>query len=231
MFKKNTITIIFLLCSVVLRANGADSLEQDLMRAQIEYYKSQVRPKKFFESVSPALPGIIGTMIGASLALFGVRWSNKRQWDLEKEKWEMTKKDEATKEVRSAVANMSKIIAAELQAIIWLTWIGKYEPHILSDKDIDDYNIEMKQLFRDALVAQAYLAALDLGLHTKMKSIAKEVSRIDHKMSFTIQKIKQAANPDERIVAAKELEIFYDESYFYHDNLAEKIGNALPPLK
>src|SRR5688500_10229289 len=79
-----------LLVSLNGKAQTTDTLEQNLKNEQTAYYQNQIKAKPFRESVIPTIPSMIGTMIGASLALFGVRWSNVRQWKLEKEKWKKT---------------------------------------------------------------------------------------------------------------------------------------------
>lgn len=225
------IFILLLFFTIPAIAQPPDSLEQELKKAQVAYYEGQTARKTFLQTISAALPGVIGTMIGASLALLGVRWSNRRLWQLEREKWETAKRDERAKEIRTAAAELSKVIAAGLQSIVWLTWIGKYEPHSLTDKEIDDYNMDMKQAFRDSIVAQAYLATLNVELNQKMKVIAKEVFRIDHHMASELQTIKGIADVNKRATAAVVLAAYYDEANAIHEGLPERIGEALASIQ
>ena len=222
---------LFLVASLNAKAQNQDTLQQNLIKAQTAYYQKQTQEKSFWGSLVNVLPGIIGTMIGASLALLGVRWSTNRQWKLEKEKWEKTKAKESLQEKRSAAAELSKLIAAEIQTIIWLTWIAKYDSTALSQKDIDDYNIEMKKLFKEDLIAQTHLVVLDTELYKKMKPLVKEITGIDHRMSICVRKIQESNSPETNLKAARELGEFYDSAYNFYNSIPEKLGTILPSDK
>lgn len=205
------------------------ALQQKLIKSQIAYYEKQTQGKSIWELFTPVLPGIIGTLIGASLALFGVRWSSGRQWRLEKDKWEKSQRNEALKEVKQAVANLARVIAAEVQAIVWLTWTAKYQPATLSKKDIDEYYAEIKVLFKEDVVTQTYLSMLDAELYTKMKPVVKQVVGMDHEMSFPIDKFTRSEDRDEAMEAVRELGSFYDRAADFYQQMPGLLGAMMPP--
>lgn len=197
-------------------------------KAQAAYYQKQAAGNSLSESFLNALTSAIGTFIGAGLALIGVRWSSNRQWELEQKKWLQAKENEAAKEIKLAVAVLSQKIAAEIQAIIWLTWIAEYQPAMLSEKDINAYDREMKSLMSQDVIAQAALAAVDAELHRRIKPFVKEVSSLDHQMSFVTLRIKQA--PEQSIEmheAIKDLGEFYRQAYKLYETLPEKLAAVL----
>ena len=209
------------------------TLEQQLIKEQINnqkaqtaYYQKQIASKSGWDSLTSALMSAIGTFIGASLALVGVRWSSNRQWELEQKKWIQTKKDETLKESKLAAATLAQKVAAEIQAMIWLTWIARFEPRIFTEKDISTYDREMKSLMGEDMVAQAALAAVDPELHKRMKPFVKEASFLDHRMSRVTLKIKQA-DSSTREEVVKELGAFYDEAYGLYEDLPDRLGSIL----
>ena len=232
------IILIVVMTGIAQTDSNSPMLEQQLIREQINnqkaqatYYEKQINSKTIWESLAPALASTIGTLIGATLALFGVRWSSNRQWKLEQERWIQTKKDESIKDIRVAAAELSKKIAAEVQTMMWLTWIAKYETEALSEKDIASYNREMKTLFKEDVAAQALLAALDTELHNKIKPLVKDVADIDHRISFTIKRFKQSQDVNSRLEAAKELGGFHNEVYGFYESMPDKLGNIFAEKK
>ena len=197
-------------------------------KAQAAYYQKQIAGNSLWQSFLGALTSAIGTFIGAGLALIGVRWSSNRQWDLEQKKWLQAKEDEAAKEIKSAVAVLAQRMAAEIQAIIWLTWIAEFQPAMLTEKEISGYDREMKSLMSQDVAAQAALAAVNAELHSRIKPFVKEVSSLDHRMSFVVLKIGQAAEgSQEREEAIMDLGNFYYEAYDLYETLPEKLGTIL----
>ena len=226
------LTITATVCSAQSEA-GSLSLEQQLLREQISnqkaqaaYYQKQSASTSVWDSLQSILMSVMGTFIGASLALVGVRWSINRQWEIEQRKWRQTKQDETLKEARLAVATLAQKVAAEIQAMIWLTWIAKFEPNMLSENDIITYDKEMKSMMGEDMVAQAALIAVDPKLHDLMKPLVKEASSLDHRMSFATLKFKQADQLT-RVAIVKELGHFYDEAYGLYENLPNRLGLIL----
>ncbi|WP_375433855.1 hypothetical protein [uncultured Hymenobacter sp.] len=192
---RKLLILVSLLTSLTCLGQGdstkSDVLSQKLIKAQTDYYLNQTKEKSEIASI---LSSLLGTLLGAGLALLGVRWSTNRQWELEKDKWNQTQalerekwekalEHESINEVRIAAATLAKILAAQNQAIMWLTWIGLHEPKVFSTNDIANYNADMKKLFREEVVAEAYLAALQPGLYIEMGLLAKQVSSIDYQVT------------------------------------------------
>lgn len=242
---KNLLFFLFLIFSIESKSMPPDtsinSLQKELIKQKTEYYRRQGKDQPFWKSLAAGLPTMLGTLLGATLALLGVRWSSNRQWQLERDKWEKaqqlerdkwekTQANELIKEIRLASAELAKKIASALQAIMWLTWIGKFNTQALVEKDLDDYLSETKKLFNELVVAQAHLAALDPELYKKMLQLVAEVLTIDSTMTFAIQKFKDAGSKDDKLVAAKELGSFYDKASKFYESIPDKFSKILPSI-
>ena len=203
-------------------------------RAQAALYNKQMQGKSWRELFETVLSSAIGTLLGAAIALAGVFYSNKRQWRLEekrhenarqlelekwikaqeseREKWARAKTEEMAKEARVAALELAKKSAAGLQKIIWLTWIARYEPDSLNEKEIADYDQEMKVILLDIVAAEVTVAALDRKAYQKLRSSSGDVLGIDHRMSKDIDSFKKEKTDQGRLLLAGEIGEFYLEA-------------------
>jgi hypothetical protein len=189
--------------------------------------QTNTQPPTLLELLMSAVPSAVGTLIGAGITLFGVRWSSNRQWKLEEKKWFQARTDEMSNEIRQSVAELVKNLAAEIQAILWLTWIAKYQPETFSENDINLYDQDMKLIFREVSAARAILATLDPKVYKDMSDLEKEVSAIDHFLAFPSREFKHSKDLYGKKKALESLGSFYDNAYNLYLNLPDRVGSIL----
>lgn len=194
------------------------------LTAQTEYYRKPANPKSYAD----ILTSMIGTLIGAGLALAGVYWSAKRQEALEEKKRNEARRDETTKELKQATSELLKVLASQVKSIMWLTWIGKNDTAYMKDSDISEYNIDMKALFRDSMAAQAYLISINPEQFVSMEDLIKTVSNIDHRMSLKIRQFMIANSKEEHFEAAQSIGLFYEEVANFYKEMPDNFGRVLP---
>jgi len=183
-------------------------------RAQAAYYRKQTENKLGSDYIVTMLTNAAGTFIGAALALTGVLWTNNRQKRIEDVRWERSRKDELLKQVRLAVADLAKRVAAGAQAMTWLLWISKYEPANLTEKDISAYDREMKSLYSDLVGAEVVLAALDKNLFAKMKPLVNDLYKLDQGIAEHTRQFRATKEaPDKNLETAKRLGELYLAAY------------------
>src|SRR4051812_4495732 len=68
------------------------------------------------------------------------KWERSRKDDVEK--WQQQRRDEADRALRSAIAELAKLLATCAQAMSWLTWNAKHTPALLEEADFLDYNTQ-----------------------------------------------------------------------------------------
>jgi hypothetical protein len=178
-----------------------DDLQRQLVQAQIDYYKAQAAPKTFRQLFFDSLPSLIGTSVGALLALSGVYLSSKKQWNLEEKKWRESRKDELDRwnrsqkeaadrrqqnredeilrETRLAVAELTRKIAAGGQSLEALTWWARHEPNTFTVKHVEEHDSRMATIYTEMLGAQLVVATLAPSLYERTRPIVKEVYRLD----------------------------------------------------
>jgi hypothetical protein len=233
------VTLLALLI-IATQTNGqpADSTilkQQELITAQIEKTKAQTAYYKNSKSEKPGggllkemLPGILGALVGGGMAFLGILWSANRQEKTEKKKRIEAKKDETSNDIKSATANLIKKLAAEVQAIMWLTYIGKYDAEAMKNEDIDEYNKEMKVLFKEDMEAQAYLATVEPKLYEKIKPLIKIVSGIDHDMAAALRQFLNIPSQNDRSKEAQAIGAFYDKIAAFYHKMPAMFGDILP---
>jgi len=227
-------------------------LQQELLEAQIKnqraqaaFYDKQMKGKSWRDLLETVLSSAIGTLLGATIALAGVFYSNKRQWKLEekrhenarqlelekwvkaqeseREKWARARSEDTAKEIRLAAVELAKKCATGLQKIIWLTWIARFEPNSLNEKEIAEYDQEMKAILAESVNAEVTLAVLDKELYKKMRILSGDVWGIDHRMSEITDLFKRGKTPQERLNLASEIGQFNAEAIGKMNNLTNKL--------
>jgi hypothetical protein len=111
--------LLTLLACTPLRASAQsqpDDLQQQLVRAQIDYYRAQSAPQTFWQLLFSSLPSLIGTGFGALVALGGVYVSSKIQWKQEQQKWQKSSEDELERWKRAQQDDLVKWERSQAEA-------------------------------------------------------------------------------------------------------------------
>ena len=122
---------------------------------------------------------LIGAGLGALAGLAGGWLNGWRQSKLEYEKWTRARQDTIEKETRLALADLTKKIAAGINAIAWVTWKAKNEPERFSENDLTTYDTTMKTLFPDIVGSRVTLAALSKEVHDQVSPLLTKLYRLD----------------------------------------------------
>lgn len=169
------LTLIFTIILLMPRQiySQSESPQEQLIKAQIEnenaqakFYKSQTAPKSAWQNWSQLIIGLAGSLVGAGAALGGIYLTNRAR-----------RRDEEIKENRLAVAELSRNLAAGIQAISWLTWMAKNEA--LSKDHILEYTAEMKNILPGIVGARSVLAALYKPAHERMSGMVQSLYDLD----------------------------------------------------
>lgn len=166
-----TFTVILLMPRPIY--SQSESPQEQLIKAQTEnedaqakFYKSQTAPKSAWQNWSQLILGLAGSLVGAGAALGGVYLTNRAR-----------RRDEAIKENRLAVAELSRNLAAGIQAVSWLTWTAKNEA--LSKEHIFEYTAEMKKILPGIVGSRSVLAALNKPAHDQMSGMVQSLYDLD----------------------------------------------------
>jgi len=125
------------------------------------------------------IASLIGTAIGALAGLAGGFFTARQQSKLEEQKRLRAKEDEYEKEVRLAVADLTKKLAAGTQAISWFTSKAKSEPARFTENDLLAYDNTMLSLYPDVVSSRIVVAALNKEIHAKMTPIVDKLYFLD----------------------------------------------------
>ena len=101
------------------------------------------------------LAAILGATIGAFVGLVGGVLAGWRQAKIEREKMQHARAMTITKELRSAVADVTRGFTAGIHAMEWLTWSAKKKPDLLTEEKLaqkaEEYNLTMNRLFPEII--------------------------------------------------------------------------------
>jgi len=164
------------------------------------------------------MASLIGTAIGALSGLAGGYLAGRRQSQLEYEKWRREREDNLEKDIRSAVAELTKKLAAGIQAIGWLTWKAENYPTKITEDDLANYDNDMKTLFPDIVGSRIAVAALNRETHTKMTPLVNELYSLDAQVAKATMTFK-----DSQEGGCKALADCYGKSRQFNDEFLEKV--------
>jgi hypothetical protein len=83
---------------------------------------------------------------------------------IEEFKSQLATETEARRNIRLAVAEVAKRVAAA-HSIAWTTWQARYSPNDFAGKNLDKYDEEIHLLLSDIVGARVVLAALSPTVH------------------------------------------------------------------
>jgi len=229
-YLEGTSVLVCLLLYAVALLTGphgmlAQPISQELIKAQIEnqraqavYYRLQTAPAKdgWWQS------SLMGTVLGATIALVGVLITGWRQAKLEENKWRRSRKDERQKETRLAAAELTRGLAAGIHAVAWCSWKARYEPDDLKEKDFAAYDREIKGLFPTIVGARIVLAALNENMHQQMTPFVKELYSLDRELAEASVLFRRS-----RDEGLKAVEACYQHAHVYDKMLLEQVSRIV----
>jgi hypothetical protein len=162
---------------------------------------------------SQATVAIIGALVGAFTGILVALLTNWQQSRLEYQKWLRTREDElqrwmqaredeVVKDLRLAIAELTKILAIGAHTMGWLTWNAKYDSANLTEEDMVDYNKRMQVLLPEIVGARILVAALDKDIHAQMGPIIERLYELDEELASRSALFK--SSPQEGIKALAE---------------------------
>src|ERR1051326_1558955 len=127
---------------------------------------------------------LIGAAIGAISGLGGGYLGGLWQSRLERAKWLRSRNDEREKQLRIAVAELTRKLAVGTHQIAWLTWKARNAPAELTEEDISIYNGEMKALLPDIVASRVVVDALDKSIHAKVTPLVEILYALDAQVAL-----------------------------------------------
>jgi hypothetical protein len=118
-------------------------------------------------------------LIGALVALGGVFTAQLVSIALAERRTLETRQDDIVKETRLAVAELTRSMAAAIQAMAWFTAIAANTPDKLTQEDILDYDKEIKELLPNIVGALLIVSALDNEISDQLSPFMQEIYRVD----------------------------------------------------
>ena len=115
-----------------------------------------------------ALIGIVGALIGAAGALAATLIASRRE-----------RAAEYKKEVRLAVAELTRSLGTAGHSIDWLTWKAQFTDTGYSKESIGQYNAEMHKELPKILGDLAVVSALDRDVYLKVRPLVRELLTLD----------------------------------------------------
>ena len=135
----------------------------------------------------------------------------------------LARKAEVDKELRSAVAELTKHMASGVQAMSWLTWNAKNNSDGITDEDISQYNETISMVYNELVGFRVVVAALSKRIHQNMTPLVRKLYTLDSQISKAAILFK--SSPEDGI---KALASFNDDiSKFDHELLEAVTGLIL----
>ncbi len=109
------------------------------------------------------------------------RFTQEQNRKIEEFKSRLIMDSESHRNVRLAVAEVSKRLAAATHSICWATWPAKDHPKSFESL-VDKYDGEIHLLFSDLVAARVVLAALSPAVHDQMSPLIDQLYGLDVNM-------------------------------------------------
>lgn len=136
----------------------------------------------------------------------------------------LSRKAELNKELRIAVAEFTKSLAAGNHAMSWLTWKARNTPALLDGDDIAGYEKVTNTIFSELVASRIIVAALNKRIHQHMTMLVQEMYVLDENIARAGAMFQ--STPDG---AREKLASYYDEVTEFErrllDSVAELIGS------
>jgi hypothetical protein len=172
--------------------------------------------------MDPSIATLTGVIVGALTTLLAGFLAGRHQTQLEREKWERARQEEAERSIRAAVADFTKKMAAGVQVVVWLTWHAKNNPDKLIGANLAEYEKEMKSLYLELVGSRIAVAALSQEVHNQLTPLVNNLYRLDEEVSHTILLF-----PDSPEQCIQKLSEYHAEAYDLEVDLVKKVSGFL----
>lgn len=173
-----------------------------------------------------AVAGLIGAVIGAGLSLVTTLVSGWQDSKLERDRWLRVRKDQANKDLRVAVADLARRLAAGVHSIEWLTWPAKNQPDKLTAEQLDakvrSYNQEVHGLFSELTGCLVVIAAHDRQVYEQMRALVQAFSDLDAGVAMAASRRHQSYSESIQALAG-----YHAEAGRYTNRLQEAVANVV----
>jgi hypothetical protein len=127
-------------------------------------------------SLDPGSAAVIGASVGAITALISSFLTGWRQSQIEREKWLRSREDTLRNETRSALSDLAKTLASYSHSIMWSTHKA-LNARTFTEKDLENFEMELHKGIADMVSAQLHIAALDKALYERVTpKISKSIA-------------------------------------------------------
>jgi hypothetical protein len=149
--------------------------------------------EKFRGTQSLELEAFRGTQ-----ALEMARFTQEQSRRIEEFKSRLLMDSESLRNVRLAVAEVSKRLATATHSICWATWPAKYTPKSFVHAHLDKYDGEIHLLLSDIVAARVVLAALSPSVHNQLSPLIDQLYGLDVEMGEPRPSSRKTPHEDSR---------------------------------
>jgi hypothetical protein len=159
-------------------------------------------------------------IIGALVALGGVFTAQMVSISLADKRKLETREDDIAKETRLAIAEVSRNMAAAVQAMLWFTSKAASAHANLTQDDILAYDKDIKELLPNIVGSLMVVSMLDKNVSDQLSPLMQEIYSVDARIAAASWQFSK--RPE---LSAKRIEDVYREAIGpLYDKLAESIG-------
>ncbi len=239
--KHKVVGIGFLIIlSLLVYPKGSFALQNALLNAQVRqldaqaaYYRTQ---SDAWHIVISALSSALGALLGALIAFLSLRAQAKFQARREderleqakieeREKWERDQATARAREVRSATAELAKIIAMAANSMTWMLWIARHDKKRFLPKYIDEHDQYIKSLYSNIVAAQVALAAVDQQIYSESLQLVYKLYNIDAEIALCATRLPESI--DELGNLWERSRIFEDEIPIVFSRIVNRGGEGV----
>ena len=127
---------------------------------------------------------LVAALIAAITSIGNVYFNFLSATSLERVRWEKARQDEATKNLRVALADYSRELATGAQKATWLLWIAENASSEFSEKNLTTYDDEMRVILPRFFTARVLVAAYDMATYEKMEHLSKRLYKLDNDIAI-----------------------------------------------
>jgi hypothetical protein len=177
-------------------------------------FKKTMADLNFSEQIKLMLidKAAIGCIIGV-----GAYWLNRK---LESFRNQLSRKEESSKNLRLATAELVKKIAAGQHEITWLCWTADNCPEEITKEYLIAYDNQMKQIQSELVGLRVILATTDSKIHDLLTPFIVALFHLDGLVGQA--KVLYRQSPEDGLKAFAEL---YSDSHKYENELVEVATN------
>jgi len=154
---------------------------------------------------------IIAGLIAFLTAVIAALWNSR-----------LARKAELDKELRVALAALTKALSASVHAMAWLTWNARYNPKVLTAADISKYNETINSLFTDLVGFRVIVAALSENLHDDMTPLVERLYVLDRKVAIATTLFRDSPEASTKALAS-----YLDEVNKFDNEILKRVTELI----